>query len=63
LARAFEPAHPSPEEATVRSRTAVLLLLAMFVLSACANTVEGMQEDTNQNIDEAQEEVLQDDGE
>ncbi|HEX6255771.1 MAG TPA: hypothetical protein VFZ70_08155 [Euzebyales bacterium] len=47
----------------MRTRLAVLLMLALFLLSACANTVEGLQEDTNQNIDEAQEEVLQDDGE
>jgi predicted small secreted protein len=47
----------------MRSRLAALLLVALFLLSACANTVEGLQEDTNQNIDEAQREVLQDGGE
>lgn len=46
----------------MRKRLAALLFAALLVLaSACANTVEGLEEDANQNIDEAQQEL--DDGE
>ncbi len=46
----------------MRTRLLALLFVALVFLSACSNTVDGIQEDTNKNIDEAQEEVLDDDG-
>ena len=42
----------------MRTRFAALLLVAVvWLLPACSNTVEGLEEDANQNIDEAQEEL------
>ena len=42
----------------MRKRFAALLLVAVvWLLPACSNTVEGLEEDANQNIDEAQEEL------
>jgi len=47
----------------MRRRLLALLFVALVWLSACSNTVEGIQEDTNQNIDEAQEELNDGEGE
>jgi predicted small secreted protein len=41
----------------MRRRLVALLFVALVWLPACSNTVEGIQEDTNDNIDEAQEEL------
>lgn len=46
----------------MRTRLLALLFLALVWLSACSQTVEGIQDDTNRNIDDAQEEVLEEDG-
>lgn len=46
----------------MRNRFAALLFVALvWLLPACSNTVEGLEDDVNQNVDEAQEEL--DDGE
>jgi predicted small secreted protein len=36
---------------------ALLLLIVVSVVTACSNTVEGLEDDANRNIDEAQEEL------
>lgn len=42
----------------MRKRLITLLLAGSALLvPACANTVEGLEEDTNQNVDEVQEEL------
>lgn len=42
----------------MRKRLITLLLAGLVLLvPACANTVEGLEEDTNQNVDEVQEEL------
>jgi len=43
----------------------VMLLLAgaLLLVPACSNTVEGLEEDTNQNVDEVQEELDEEDDE
>lgn len=38
-----------------------LMLSVLLMLSACSNTVEGLEEDTNRNIDEAQQELEEED--
>ena len=46
----------------MRERLTTLLLAGLLLLvPACSNTVEGLEDDTNQNVDEVQEEL--DDGE
>jgi len=48
----------------MRKRFVALLLAALlWLLPACSNTVEGLEEDANQNIDEAQEELNDGEGE
>ena len=49
----------------MRNRLIALLIAALTALSlsACANTVEGLEEDANENIDEAQQELQEEDGE
>lgn len=47
----------------MRNRLLALLLFAMSLLgSACANTTEGLEEDVDQNVDEAQEQLNGEDG-
>lgn len=41
----------------MRTRLIALLLLCMMALAACANTTEGLEEDADQNVDEAQEQI------
>jgi predicted small secreted protein len=42
----------------VRNRLIAFLLSGVVVLAAgCSNTVEGLEEDANQNVDEAQQEL------
>lgn len=36
---------------------ALMLLILVSLVTACSNTVEGLEEDANQNVDEAQEEL------
>lgn len=47
----------------MRNRLVGLFLVAMALLgSACANTTEGLEEDANQNVDEAQEQLNEEEG-
>jgi hypothetical protein len=42
----------------VRKRLSVFLLSGIVVLTAaCSNTVEGLEDDANRNIDEVQQEI------
>ena len=42
----------------MRKRLIAFLLTGVVVLTtACSNTVEGLEEDANQNIDEVQQEI------
>jgi predicted small secreted protein len=40
---------------------AFLLAMLAFLVTACSNTVEGLEEDANRNVDEAQQELNDED--
>jgi predicted small secreted protein len=45
----------------MRKWLTALMLLVVLLLSACSNTVEGLEDDANRNIDEAQQEIDEED--
>jgi predicted small secreted protein len=42
---------------------ALLLLILVSLVAACSNTVEGLEEDANRNLDEAEQELDEEDDE